>query len=188
MEFTLFYRGSLKTNRGSKDKQELRRYFHPQLRNLWEQSPLKDHKDLLKEKPVGKIGSKISLRQDINGFQFVPLVSERIDLIAELDITLLRPEPPGSIITQAGDIDNRLKTLLDSLKMPKEPGAIPRNDVPREGEVPFFCLLEDDNLITKLNVNTDRLLDIGKNPSEVVLLIHVLTKATRATWDNDGLG
>ncbi len=188
MEFTLFYRGSLKANRGPKDKQELRRHFHPQLRKFWEQSPLKDHKDLLAEKPLGKIGSQVTLRQDIGRFHFVPLVSERIDLIAEIDITLLRPEPPGSIITKGGDIDNRLKTLLDALKMPKEPNAIPRDDVPEEGEVPFFCLLEDDNLITKLSVNTDRLLDICEDPSEVVLLIHVLTKATRATWDNDGLG
>lgn len=100
---------------------------------------------------------------------------------------MLRPEPPGSIITQAGDIDNRLKTLFDALKVPKEASALPPNDDPQEGETSFFCLLEDDNLITKVSVGTDRLLDPCQSSSEVVMLIHVTTKATRASYANTGL-
>ncbi|MBI5041684.1 MAG: hypothetical protein HZB57_10955 [Gammaproteobacteria bacterium] len=184
MEFTLYYRGDLKANRGSKDKQELRRYFHEQLKSLWHQMPLKERHKLLEKEPAkGDVG----IIRTINGFHFAPLVTEKLNLIAELKITLLRPEPPGSIITQAGDIDNRLKTLFDALKIPSEPTAIPSGDLPREGEDPFYCLLEDDNLITKIQVETDRLLDDFKSPSEVVLLIHVLTKATRTSWANMGL-
>jgi hypothetical protein len=100
---------------------------------------------------------------------------------------MLRPEPPGSILTQAGDIDNRLKTLFDALKVPAEPDALPSNDNPKEDEKPFFCLLEDDNLITKISVETDRLLEQCSGPSEAVLLIHVTTKATRQSWANMGL-
>lgn len=182
MEFTLYYRGQLKTNRGPKDKQALRRFFHCQMRVLWSQMPLKENHDLLKKT------SKSSIILPVNGFNFAPLVTEKLNLIAELTITLLRPEAPGSIITQAGDIDNRLKTLFDALKVPLEPTAIPKGDVPKSDEDPFFCLLEDDNLITKVSVTTDRLLDNFINASEVVLLVHVQTKATRKTWDNIGLG
>ncbi len=185
MEFTLYYRGELRTNRGPKEKQVLRRFFHVQLKRLWQQMPLKErHKLLTKEPAKGSIG----IIQSINGFNFAPLVTEGLNLVAELKITLLRPEPPGSIITQAGDIDNRLKTLFDALKVPAEPTAIPSDDHPKEGENPFYCLLEDDNLITKVQVETDRLLDECKTTSEVVLLIHVTAKATRATWANMGLG
>ncbi|MBI5677496.1 MAG: hypothetical protein HZC52_03175 [Planctomycetes bacterium] len=42
MEFTLYYRGYLKANSRPKEKQELRRYFHAQLKRLWHQIPLKE--------------------------------------------------------------------------------------------------------------------------------------------------
>jgi hypothetical protein len=59
--------------------------------------------------------------------------------------------------------------------------------VPVAGESPFFCLLEDDNLITGLNVETDRLLDPSAGPNEVVLVIHVQTSLTVGTFANLGL-
>jgi hypothetical protein len=173
MEFTLYYRGPLKANRGTKEKHELRRLFHNQLKELWSQVPLSEFTDLLK--PPQKEGD-LSVLKQVGNFVFAPLVSEKAALVAELDITLLRPEPPGSIIIQSGDIDNRLKTLLDALKVPNHPNALPDNETQREDEKPFFCLLEDDSLITKVSVSTDRLLDPVQEPSEVVLLIHVKTK------------
>jgi len=42
-------------------------------------------------------------------------------------------------------------------------------------EDPFFCLLEDDNLITSVSVTTDRLLipqDSDEKPHDVHLIIH----------------
>jgi hypothetical protein len=185
MEFTLHYRGELKANRGAKDKHALRRHFHSQLSILWEQAPLSGRKDLL---GLEKQCPESSILQTVGGFEFAPLVNEKLNLIAELNITMLRPEPPGAIITQSGDIDNRLKTLFDALKMPKEPTALPREAMPQEGESPFFCLLEDDNLITKISVSTDRLLYGGLNSSEVELQVHVTIKALRASYANIGLG
>lgn len=95
--------------------------------------------------------------------------------------------PPGRIVTQGGDIDNRPKTLLEALKVPNLPNALPQGAVPAAGESPFFCLLEDDNLITGLNVETDRLLDPSAGPNEVVILIHALTRLTVGTVGNLGL-
>jgi hypothetical protein len=109
-------------------------------------------------------------------------------LIAELAITFLRPEPPGRIVTQCGDIDNRLKTLFDALRMPEEEKEIPKGDIPGGNENPFFCLLEDDNLITKVAVTTDRLLQLCDDSSFVNLLITVRTKATQLYFDNIDLG
>jgi len=184
MEFTLHYRGRLKAHGTPQEKHLLRTHYHTQLKALWNQLPLNDHRDLLKPEPPERF---ISVIRQVGKFKFAPLVSSRIYLIAEIRITLLRPEPPGSIITQAGDIDNRLKTLLDSLKVPSEPDALPINAKPSPDEEPFFCLLEDDNLVTNLSISTDRLLEPSTSPSEVVLLLHVQTKITRSIWANVGL-
>jgi hypothetical protein len=170
MDFTLYYRGPLRANRGPSDKHEIRRHFHVQLRNLWGQIPLSGYSQFLRpEVPDGEL----SVIEHRHGFRFAPLVSSRIKFAASLDILLLRPEPPGTILSQSGDIDNRIKTLLDALKVPHEATALPKNCVPGSDEDPFFCLLQDDSLITGLAVRTDRLLDPVRDPSEVVLLVKV---------------
>ena len=105
------------------------------------------------------------------------------ELVAELDILFLRRQEPGAIVTSGGDIDNRMKTLLDALRVPKTASEIPENDFPAPDETPFCCLLEDDVLVTRLAIDTDRLLEPGDTP-EVRLIINVEMKPTRLTWDN----
>jgi len=183
MEFTLYYRGQLKSNARAKEKHRLREHFHSQLEVLWGQIPLKNRAKLLDPSPSD---GNISLVKRVGGVDFVPLVSEKIYLFAELTITYLRPEPAGKIFTGGGDIDNRLKTLMDSLCVPSKQ-QIPEGAFVAQREEPFFCLLEDDSLVTKVDVQTDQLLETGVPQSEVVLLIRVRTKATEAIFANAGL-
>jgi hypothetical protein len=52
---------------------------------------------------------------------------------------------------------------------------IPKDAEPRSDEVPFFCLLEDDRLITKFAVNSERLLEApieGEKETDVLLTIY----------------
>ena len=98
-------------------------------------------------------------------------------------ITMLRPQPPSMIFSQSGDIDNCLKTLLDALKMPSD-AKIPSGETPAQDEEPFFCLLEDDCLVTKLVVETDRLFDPSAAPAEVILLVRVQTSKLVTIWKN----
>lgn len=108
-----------------------------------------------------------------------------MDVVAELAITLLRPEPPGHLITRGGDIDNRLKTLFDALTMPRHANALP-NDVAFDPQQPlFYCLLEDDNLVTAVSVRTEQLLEPVPEKSHVELTVHVRTRVTRQTIGND---
>ena len=79
---------------------------------------------------------------------------------------------------QGGDIDNRLKTLLDSLKIPSEPGALPPDAAPNSKDKFFFCLLEDDNLITELSVNTKQLLGPVLERGEVIVILDIETIKT----------
>jgi hypothetical protein len=181
MEFTLFYDGALPANGSLSDKQRIRRVIHEQLRVLWQHHhPLNALHDALTD------GHSDSVVQQVGSFLCAPLVNTRFGLVAELEMVMLRPEAPGSIVTQGGDIDNRLKTLLDALRMPKVPSEIPTNDTPAETERPLFCLLEDDNLVTSLAIRTDRLL-VPEHHRHVRLHIRVVTKHTRSTWENIGL-
>ena len=188
MEFRLVYQGPLPANGNADDKQKLRRFFHPQLRTLWDQLPLSEIRN--SGAPLGAtVGPEVSLRtliRPFGGFNFVPLINQQLTLIAELDVMFLRPQEPGAILRHAGDIDNRMKTLLDALRMPSSVGELPAGDVPKVDENPFHCLLEDDALVTSLSISTDRLLTPAP-PSHVDLLIHVRVKGVRVTWHNIGI-
>jgi hypothetical protein len=182
VRFTLHYRGSLRANGRPSHKHAMRKHFHQQLRELYNQPPLDGH-----WQTQWQPGSPLrnTAGRQLGSFEFLPVVYSEWYLGAGLEITLLRPEAPGKIITQSGDIDNRLKTLLDSLKIP-DAGSLPPGASPDPSESPFLCLLQDDNLITELKVVTDRLLDPSAiSASEVVLLINVQIKVLRSAG---GLG
>ena len=77
---------------------------------------------------------------------------------ALLRILFLRRDIPGSLIS-AGDLDNRIKTLIDTLRRPLNANDLRGNETPAGDEDPFYCLLEDDKLVSHLEVETDTLLD-----------------------------
>lgn len=124
-------------------------------------------------------------RFQCGGYRFVPLVTEDLALICAIEILFLRPDPPGSLI-QSGDIDNRLKTLFDALRMPGPDAAELGGNNPREDESPFYCLLQDDRLISRVSVETDVLLqptspENADNPNDARLLITVKLKPVNPT-------
>ena len=174
MEFRLTYAGKLYgSSTGSpraKHKHEIRKIFHKQLKLLWEKTPhlngtginsevmLWYDEAFEKRHPPHTI-KNISREFDMFGYNFVPLVTERISLLCGLEILFLRPDIPGGILRSA-DIDNRLKTLFDVLRMPKSRSELgDEYQTPAEEEKPFFCLLQDDSLIAKISVEADMLLE-----------------------------
>jgi hypothetical protein len=83
---------------------------------------------------------------------------------------------------ERGDLDNRIKTLIDGLRMPRqvsEMGGV----VPGDGQDPMFCLLEDDKVVYEFNVKADQLLAgplQGQSERDVVAIIGVhITTALR---------
>ena len=123
------------------------------------------------------------------GFRFVPLVTGELSLLCGIEILFLRPDHPGSVL-QSGDIDNRLKTLFDALRMPSA-GELTDQMTPLEGENPFYCLLEDDRLITKISVDTDTLLQpTGREPNanDSRLVITVRIRPAELSWDSVAFG
>lgn len=182
MEFRLIYEGALR-GQGAKapHKWDIRRALHPQLRRLWQARPLVDAAPTLLAYPA--VPGKPSVIVEKGGLLFAPLVTQRLDLYAEVSVLLFRQQPRGALITDGGDVDNRLKTLLDGLRVPH--GALEgRHKLPDVPDPqPFFCLLEDDALVSKVSVETEQLLRPAR-PDEVVAIIAIHVKKNLLTLDN----
>ncbi len=184
MEFRLTYAGPLPATQGNKvgsprspklqQKHAIRQKLHPQLKRLWDITPFlstggrsgpsaivtEDSTDV----PPHDVAS-LAAKYSLYGWNFVPLVTEDLNLICGIDILFLRPQTPGQVIS-AGDLDNRLKTLFDALRIPV-PEERYSGRVPEDDEKPLFCLLADDKLITKVSVETDQLLEfVGSSPND----------------------
>ena len=154
MRFRLIYRGPLpaKVQGFVEEKHAVRRQFHPQLRELWNRHPA-----LL---ALGGSPGRIEELADEYtkwGFSFVPLVREENGMGCSLNIVLLRRGEPYRVFDGTGDLDNRVKNLIDALCIPKQKSQI-EGEKPLIDEDPFFCLMEDDKLVYDFRVETDRLL------------------------------
>lgn len=183
MEFRLIYEGPLH-GQGAKSahKWEIRRALHPQLERLWQlQRPLHEAATHLLAHPARP--GQTSVIVDKGGLHFAPLVTQRLNLYAELSVLLFRPQPRGALITDGGDIDNRLKTLLDGLRVPHGSNEGRVELPPRPDPSPMYCLLEDDSLVTKVTMESEQLLRPAK-PDEVVAIIGVNIKRTVLTPEN----
>lgn len=174
MKFTLHYSGPLRSNGRPDHKHDLRRAFHIQLAELWKQEPLSGVTGVLRprESPDRKSWEKVCTIQSRGPFTFAPLVASELRFVAGVEIIMLRPSPPGRLLAQGGDIDNRLKTLFDAMSVPQVDG-LPRDAQPAADETPFYCVLEDDGLITSVAVQTEQLLTPQQDPAHVELVIRV---------------
>jgi hypothetical protein len=154
MKFRLSYDGRLEGDGSAKHKHDIRKAFHPQLKRLWEIDPN------LSAIADNGIPRHVALADQYTrlGYRFVPLATTHMSLIAAIDVLFLRPDAPGSVI-KSGDIDHRLKTLFDALRMPDYIAELGGYLVPEADEDPFFVLLQDDKLISHVSVETDVLLE-----------------------------
>ena len=185
MEFRLVYEGPLPAQGArSEHKWAIRRALHPQLAELWRQHPaLRQGQKWLTFPPTGGETSVIVER---SGVHFAPLVTSRLNLFAEVSVLLFRPHSRGAVLSEAGDVDNRLKTLIDGLRLPHAKQEIRDESTGGNLPSPFFCLLEDDSLVTKASLESEQMLRPGK-PEEVLAIISVTVKKYQVTYDNLGL-
>jgi hypothetical protein len=182
MEFRLTYDGELlgasRNSTRASHKHAIRKYFHKQLRRLWETTPALQKLGYWAAvtSPFVQnysVAQQTADKHALGKYRFLPLATKELDLVVSLDILFLRYDQPGETLIQSGDIDNRLKTLFDSLRKPHNLAEIDGD--PEQDEDPFYVLLEDDSLITHLSVTTDLLLEPNKGVNDVRLIITVKT-------------
>src|SRR6266508_708017 len=195
VKLTLTYDGELPSS-GNKPKVAetwaIREHISPQLAELWKISPaLRQaaknsvvpidrgfgwadtyHRSTAPMAELPMKANEINLCAPISrdGVNFLPLVRDTFALVCSLQILFLRKEPVGRV-SQGGDLDGRIKALIDALKIP-DLGQIPPQK--RNSQETMYCLLEDDALVTGLAVETRQLLSRpGTTEKEVRLVIDV---------------
>jgi hypothetical protein len=205
MKFVLTFDGELAASGSPAQKWDIRRALHPQLDELWKTDPIL--KEIYSDRFVPKTGSYFRLEQHhysgnstatqttqlglssedsdridlcapipVGARKFIPLIRDSYALKCGLKILFLRKEPPGRLY-QGGDLDNRLKTLFDGLAAPNPDSLANDGGAPD----PTYTLLEDDRLITAVEVETRQLLSRpGASKHEVRLIIEVDVRVSRA--------
>lgn len=158
MKFPLSYEGPLPSSGNPRNKSKppklaeiwrIRNDLHLQIRSLFD-----SHAAFR-----GGYGHSNALIQAINipvmvdGHEFYPLARAAFKLKCELKIDMHVNHPIASIVTNVGDLDNRLKTLFDALRAPNSAQEI-------KGHMPsidsYCCLLENDILISSLQIEMFR--------------------------------
>jgi hypothetical protein len=179
MEFRLIFRGNLPSERraGVDIKHAIRRQLHPQLRVLWQQHPALCHSFEAKYNLHSKTGkSRVEeLADDYSkcGFRFVPLIKKEGFACSLNILTLLRQGPFG--VMDRSDLDNRIKTLIDGLRVPEQCSELGSN-LPSPDENPFFVLMDNDSAIFEFQVTAERLLippETGDAERDVTAIIGV---------------
>lgn len=181
MDFTLRYSGTIPSH-SAKKAHEIRCIFHEQLADYWSrdtrlakvkrdkirpsQSTSRAIHDVRGDKQ--KLGDDVADRyyyHEVAGVRFLPLVTTWRFLRCDIHVRIYRYEGAkairGGVLDLNGDIDTKAKSLLDGLRMPRDPNDA-KAVTPHQGL--FFCVLEDDRLVTKLTIETkDKL---GKRPEK----------------------
>lgn len=214
VRFRLTYEGELhpsaNDNSYTWNKHQIRKIFHPQLKRLWESTaflqegadhpipsqsvqvhPSKEALMFVTLRPFAGRVQRLGAHFARGDYNFVPLVTEDLFLLCEIDVLFLRQDPPGKIIS-SGDIDGRLKTLFDALRIPRGTEEIQEREGkyvgPTQYERPFYCLLEDDKLISRVTVETDTMLEaVGggiPSKSDARLVVTVTARPSRVEYAN----
>ncbi len=179
MEFCLHYSGVLKSNDQASGKHKIRKQLHPQIENLCRKRFYGTFKPDLENSRNDKSPPMYSM---IGEKRFYFLISKELYTVVNLDITLLLPHPVGSIVHSGGDIDNRIKTLFDALRIPQNLSEAPSHIDTVDTEHSMFCLLEDDKLINRISIKSYE--DYAPDAKDIVkCFIQVETKVTQASWE-----
>ncbi|MGD0468341.1 MAG: hypothetical protein ABSA54_08200 [Terriglobales bacterium] len=187
MEFHLVYDGNLlRPQQSSKrrvwEKHAIRGFLSDQFKKLWEIHPaLKSYAARVVEideydnrvHPPKPFLDHLADRHKVEDLRIIPIATEANGLVCSLDVLFLIPDLHG-IMEESGDIDNRLKTLIDGLKKPK-PGQLQKKEGDPLDPNPMYVLMEDDKQLTGLSLNIDRLLyqmDGGKHDAIAIIRVN----------------
>lgn len=203
MKFTLIYQAPIPpANKATQveEKHRLREMTNRQLRNLSQLAPLKYYQFLEEPSRPGIVrpfthepdplvddpNTVPEVVTNVGRFRFAALICQSMGLCAELDIVFYVFGKSSGSLRRDGDLDNRAKTLLDGLSIPK------KNQIkgwePKHGsEDPLFVLLQDDSLVTKLSVSQEPWLEAPQNKDDVLAVVSVTVRAHIGTIYNLGL-
>jgi len=198
MRFRLYFEGPLYSDNGGTGSNKLEARvdlfckFDKQLQKLWETNQyLKTGKTSGPELD-GYVETNLPQFQAentiVDGKTFQPLARKNLHLNCRLSFLVMRQDKTSGFFTK-GDIDNKVKFLVDCLRVPSAE-QLKKGDWNRLPN-PCHVVLEDDNMITQINVESDQLLDNGtanQGLDRSVVIIDVELKPYELHLGNIGFG
>ncbi len=178
MEFVLTYKGRIPAKASNRDVMwDMRRSFDRQLRKLWGKPPF----TILAEWEASDFAGGAPNFLIKRGTQtFVPLYGMNVGVGVSLDIKLLTGLPERKPVISAGDLDNRIKRIIDALR------AAANNDELAEDLPPasrWHCLMDDDSSVLSLTASLGPYLGCD-DPAESFAVITVRPIAARVSISN----
>ncbi|AZO45394.1 hypothetical protein EJ076_31985 [Mesorhizobium sp. M7D.F.Ca.US.005.01.1.1] len=178
MDIYLTYRGQIPSKKSSLDAiWAMRRSFHGQLVKLWGKEPfaiLKKWEDsnFAAEAPnfLRKVGDQL----------FVPFYSEAIGVGVKLEINLLTGFPQQQAVISSGDLDNRVKRIIDALRAPTQKGELIAS---LEPDTRWYCVMDDDSSVKEVTASLAPYLD-SNDPSVSFVFVRIRTSPSAVTFAN----
>ncbi|WP_422038215.1 hypothetical protein [Roseibium sp.] len=130
----------------------IRRQVDDQMKTLWEANPLSGFQKWRANKEYNENTWEGAAVFDKKDRKFVALINDRLLLAARISFHFYDPEGGLDIKSHIVDVDNRLKVLLDLLRVPDDLKQVPE-DIDTN-----YCLLSDDKLVWGVSVERHRLL------------------------------
>jgi hypothetical protein len=181
MEFCLHYSGKLKSRDTAAGKHHIRKALHSQLKALCESERMRSVFESNTQDVKEGRGKPLYVEHDSKRFWF--LISEHLSTAVDISVTMLVPHEVARIVHNGGDIDNRIKTLFDALRVPAAPSEVPASDSFDYSAGGMYCLLQDDKLIDRVSLRSYQdYAPVGADT--VTALIEVKTKVLKALWGN----
>ncbi|RWA71387.1 hypothetical protein [Mesorhizobium sp.] len=178
MDIYLTYRGQIPSKTSSLDAVwSMRKSFHSQLQKLWGKEPFAILKKW--EDSNFAAGAPNFLRQ-IGDQIFVPFYSEVVGVGVKLEIKLLTGLPLQQAVISSGDLDNRVKRIIDALRAPTQKGELTKNLEPGSR---WYCVMDDDSSVKEVTASLAPYLD-SSDPSESFVFVRVRTSPSAVTLAN----
>ncbi|MEM1287447.1 MAG: hypothetical protein AAGH60_03765 [Pseudomonadota bacterium] len=130
-----------------------------------------------KDQPRGLAREVFPLAFQRNGQSYGPLIPKRMKISCEVSINLFTVHTDEDLLSK-GDIDNKLKRLVDALRIPTE------NVHPKPSDEPIFTVMEDDSQVTRLSVEHTKLFTDPRGQLGQIAQIKVRTKPIAMLVDN----
>lgn len=155
----------------------MRRSFSAQLEKIWGKAPFETLKNW--EDTAFAAGAPKFTRM-MHDQTFVPFYGRDVGVGVELDITLLTGMPIRKPVISAGDLDNRVKRIIDALRIPNGQGEMYGKLLPGGRH---YCLIEDDNAVLSLGARLGPYLG-SDDPAVSFAIVRVRPMAMRVTLNN----
>ena len=112
--------------------------------------------------------------------RFAPLYGKHVKVQIMLDLVLLTGTPERKSALSSGDLDNRLKRIIDALRMPSQADEVYEDPISPDT---CYCLMDDDSGVSSVSAKLGPFLG-SNDPEESFVFIKARGTPEAVTLEN----